>query len=109
MATLIKLTYTQNGKVSLVNIDKMNSAFRIFERNTRKYATRLNFDNDMFIIVNEELQEIQQLSQEHLHGDFQSCDWVDIDNGGIQDQMEDGYNGAVQPKFSKRVYQEHRY
>jgi len=39
MATIIKLTYTITGKTTLINADKITTAFRIFEKSTRKYAT----------------------------------------------------------------------
>jgi hypothetical protein len=105
MATLVKLTYTASGKSSLINLDKLNSAFRIFERNTRKYATRLNFDNEVFIIVDETLQEIQQLAQSDSSGEYQSTDWVEIDGGGMEEQMEQSYDRHVpKPRYQKRDY-----
>jgi hypothetical protein len=81
MATLIKLTYTQTGKATLVNLEQMTSAFRIFEKTTRKYATRINLGGEQYVIVDEELQEIQKISQQVLEGEFQSTDWVQIDTG----------------------------
>lgn len=110
MASLIKLTYTASGKSSLVNLDKVISAFRIFERNTRKYATRLNFDNDLFIIVDESLQEIQQFAQSSSSGEYQSTDWVEIDGGGMEEQMEQSYDRHVpKPRYQKREYNNNNY
>ena len=104
MATLIKLTYTASGKSSLINLDKMNSAFRIFERNTRKYATRINFDNDVFIIVDETMQEIQQLAQSDSSGEFQSTDWIEIDGGGLEEQLEQSFerHAPRRPRFNNQ-------
>ena len=81
MATIIKLTYTQTGKATLVNLDQMTSAFRIFERGTRKYATRINLGTEQYVVVDEELQEIQKLAQQVAEGEYQSTDWVQIDAG----------------------------
>lgn len=81
MATIIKLTYTQTGKVTLVNLDQMTSAFRIFERGTRKYATRINLGAEQYVVVDEELQEVQKLAQQVAQGEYQDTDWVQIDAG----------------------------
>ena len=97
MATLIKLTYTQTGKSTLINLDTMKSAFRIHERTTGKYATRINFMNDDFVIVDEELQEILKLAQDHTIGEFQSTDWVELDtgDGAFPDTLRDDYQRNV--------------
>ena len=81
MATIVKLTYTQTGRVTLVNLEQMTTAFRMFEKTTRKYATRINFQNDTFAIVDEDLQTIKELHENALSGEFQTNDWVEIDAG----------------------------
>jgi hypothetical protein len=109
MATIIKLTYTQTGKATLINFDQVTSTFRIFEKTTRKYATRINFQNDTFAIVDEELQTIKELVENNLTGEYQSNDWVEIDTGGgedLNDRLENDYHrnmgGSYQPQ---RPYQ----
>jgi hypothetical protein len=99
MATLVKLTYTQTGKSTLINLDTMKSAFRIHERQTSKYATRINFMNDDFVIVDEELQDILKLAQDHAVGEFQSTDWVEIDTG------EGAFPDTLREDFQRNVYQ----
>jgi Uma2 family endonuclease len=37
--------------------------------------------NDDFVIVDEELQEILKLAQDHTTGEYQSTDWVELDTG----------------------------
>lgn len=96
MATIIKLTYTNTGKATLVNLDQMTSAFRIFERSTRKYATRINLGAEQYVVVDEELQEIQKLAQQVAEGEYQSTDWVQIDAGipegdDFVDRLEQDY------------------
>lgn len=105
MATIIKLTYTLNGKGTLLNADKITTAFRIFEKSTRKYATRINFDTDSYVIVDEELQVIKQLIEDALAGNYQSNDWVEIDAGEgteFHERLEEGYNNAYYPKQQRR-------
>lgn len=118
MATLVKLTYTQTGKSTLINLDTMKSAFRIHERQTSKYATRINFMNDDFVIVDEELQEILKLAQDHLNGEFQSTDWVEVDSGegmfpdtlredyqrNVYPQRQDNYQGNRRPRQYNNNY-----
>jgi hypothetical protein len=101
MATIIKLTYTITGKTTLINADKITTAFRIFEKSTRKYATRINFDTDSYIIVDEEMQDIKQIIECAISGEYQSNDWVDIDSGVGEDfheKLENNYNDAYQPR-----------
>jgi hypothetical protein len=35
MSTIIKLTYTQTGRTTLVNLEQVTTAFRIFEKTTQ--------------------------------------------------------------------------
>lgn len=110
MANLIKLTYTQTGKTTLINFDQVTTAFRIFEKGSRKYATRINFQNDSFAIVDEELQTIKELVENNMAGEYQSNDWVEIDAGGgedITDRLESDYHrnmggGYPQPRPYQR-------
>jgi hypothetical protein len=101
MATIVKLTYTLNGKATLLNLEKMTTAFRIFEKSTRKYATRINFENDSFVIVDEELQEIKQLHESNLAGEYQDNDWVEVDAGEgteFHERLENNYHSNYQPQ-----------
>lgn len=96
MATIIKLTYTITGKSTLLNADKITTAFRIFEKSTKKYATRVNFDGESYLIVDEELQTIKQLIEDASTGEFSTNDWVEIDTGeGSQEfheRLENNYH-----------------
>jgi hypothetical protein len=109
MATIVKLTYTQTGKVTLVNLDQMTSAFRIFERTTRKYATRIGLGGEQYVVVDEELQEIHRLAQEVAQGNFQSADWVQMDEGipngdDFVDRLENDYQRNTYPRHQQREY-----
>jgi hypothetical protein len=111
MATIIKLTYTQTGRVTLVNLDQMTTAFRMFEKSTRKYATRINFQNDSFAIVDEELQTIKALGENALSGEFQDNDWVEVDAGTgeefhdrLQNDFQNNYMHNRQDNRRPRQY-----
>lgn len=105
MANLVKLTYTTNGKVTLVNLDQMTSAFRIFERTTRKYATRINLGGEQYVVVDEELQEIQKLAQDQANGEFQSTDWVQIDAGIPEEDFVD----RLEQDYQRNTYRPHQH
>jgi len=111
MATIIKLTYTQTGKVTLVNLDQMTTAFRMFEKTTQKYATRINFQNDTFAIVDEELQTIKELGENALAGEFQSNDWIEVDAGGgedFHDRLRNDYANNMGGGYQPRPHQQRR-
>lgn len=114
MATIIKLTYTLSGKSTLLNADKMTTAFRIFEKSTRKYATRINFDNDSFVIVDEELQVIKQLQEDALAGEYQTNDWIELDSGegeGFHERLENNYHQSSynRPQRRNNYHQQNNY
>lgn len=110
MATIVKLTYTQTGKATLVNLDQMTSAFRIFERGTRKYATRINLGAEQYVVVDEELQEVQKLAQQVAEGQYQDTDWVQIDAGipegdDFVERLESDYQrNTYRPQHQQREY-----
>jgi len=107
MTTTIKLTYAQTGKATLINFDMVESTYRFFDKNSNKMATRVNFQNERYVIVDEELQEILKLIQENEQGQYQSHDWVDT-APNIEDRMERDYDsntgvynsGGYQPRYN---------
>jgi hypothetical protein len=112
MATIIKLTYTLTGKSTLINVDKITTAFRIYERSTSKYATRVNFDNDSYVIVDEEMQVIKELAEKSSEGEYQSNDWVEIDTGDGADfhqRLETNYNQAHTRQPQRRYNNNRQY
>lgn len=108
MATIVKLTYTATGKATLVNMDTMSSAFRIFERTTRKYATRLNFTGEQYVVVDEELQEIMRLVQEQQQGNYQATDWVQIDDGDNMGDINNNFEGRIHDDYQRHTGQRQR-
>ena len=79
MATIVRLTYTENGKSSLVNLDNMKASYRIFEKSKQRPATRINFATNDFIIVDEKIQRIMELAQDQTKGIYQSTNWNEKD------------------------------
>lgn len=92
MSTLIKVTYLTNGRGTIVNFDKVESIYKVFDRNNGKMQTRLNFDGERFLMVQEEPQEILKLVQDYERGEFQDTDWVDIEIPNLEEKLENSYN-----------------
>lgn len=100
MAVIVKLTYTQSGRPSLINLETMKSAYRMFEENRQKVATRINFNTNDFIIVDEDLETIHRLYQDVEQGIQQNLTWVvedvvKIKNDHIKAKMIGDYNKNV--------------
>ena len=62
-------------------------------------ATRINFQNERYVIVDEELQDILKLAQDHTTGELQSTDWVELDTG------EGMFPDTLRDDFQRNVYQ----
>jgi len=92
MSTLIKVTYLTNGRGTIVNFDKVESIYKVFDRNNGKMQTRINFDGERFLMVQEEPQEILKLVQDYERGEFQDTDWVDIEIPNLEEKLENSYN-----------------
>jgi uncharacterized protein YlzI (FlbEa/FlbD family) len=92
MSTLIKVTYLTNGRGTIVNFDKVESIYKVFDRNNGKMQTRINFDGERFLMVQEEPQEILKLVQEYERGEFQDTDWVDIEIPNMEEKLENSFN-----------------
>ena len=68
MAIIVKLTYTQTGCSTLVNLEMMKTAYRMFEKEKQVRATRINFNSNDFIIVDESLQTIMESIEQAQKG-----------------------------------------
>lgn len=108
MAVIVRLTYTQTGRSSLINLETMKSAYRMFEEQTRKVATRINFNSNDFIIVDENLQTIFGLYEANQNGEYSQTPIWDEDETGIKtpnikNKLIGDYNRNVNQK-DKPVY-----
>ena len=89
----------------------MTTAFRMFEKTTQKYATRINFQNDSFAIVDEELQTIKELGENASAGEYQSNDWIEVDAGGgedFHDRLRNDYTNNMGGGYQQRPYNNQR-
>ena len=99
MATMIKVTYLSNGRATIVNLDNVESVYRVFDRNNGKMQTRINFDGERFLMVEETPQEILKIAQDYANGEFQDTDWIDSDIPNMEEKLEESYQD-----FNNRGY-----
>lgn len=105
MAVVIRLTYSQTGKTTMVNFDSVETIYRIHDRATGRFGTRVNFPNDRYVIVEETLQEILKMVHQYQQGVYQDTSWVEDDvSFNIENRMEDSYNQNVYNQNPNRMY-----
>ena len=73
---LLKLTSTEQDKVTVVNLDNVESMYHIFSPHLNCMLTKICFSgNKSFVIVKEDLQTIMELEQNYMNGIFQETNW----------------------------------
>lgn len=86
---LIKLTYYGTSRATLVNFDNVESIYQVFDKQQKRFSTKICFNgNQSFINVEEDLQTIMKLQQEYVNGKFQSTDFT---TPTIEERFEDSY------------------
>ena len=74
---LIKLTYFGTNKPTLVNISESTSIYRMVDNKSGKNITKINFNGQSYIMVNEDLKTIYELVQDCKNGVEQEIDWTE--------------------------------
>jgi hypothetical protein len=86
---LIKLTYYGSDRVTLVNLDNIESVYQVFDKTQRKYSTKICFrGNESYLNVEEDLQTVLRLAQEVEYGKFQPTDW---ETPSLEERMETSF------------------
>lgn len=106
---IVKLTYYGTNRPTLVNLNKIESIYQVYDRTQRRYSTKICFNgNNSFINVEEDLQTIMKLQESHLNGEYQSSDF---ETQSFDDRMEDMYyNGSSnrpvpqRPRYNEKNY-----
>lgn len=86
---IVKLTYYGGDRVTLVNLDKIESVYQVFDKTQKRFSTKICFKgNESFINVEEDLQTILRLAQEVKEGIYQKCDW---ETPSLEERLENSY------------------
>lgn len=75
---LLRLTYNQTGKTTLVNMTGVRTMFRVASTHYET-STKIEWHDESYINVREDLQTIYRLIREHQMGKYQSPDWDETD------------------------------
>jgi hypothetical protein len=108
---LIKLTNYGSNRPTLVNLDKAESVYQVYDRTKKRMSTKICFSgNNSFINVEEDLQTIMKLQQEAMEGEFQDTEWI---TPTIEERIESSYqehrNYRPRMERSYNQYDENRY
>ena len=86
---LVKLTYYGTDRVTLVNLDNVESVYQVFDKVLKRFSTKICFrGNESYINVEEDLQTVLRLAQETKEGKHQDCDW---DTPSLEERLESSY------------------
>ena len=102
---IVRLTYYGGNRSTLVNLDKVESIYQVYDRVQRRFTTKICFNgNNSFINVEEDLQTIMKLQEDYLTGKYQS---TDFETNTLDERMEEMYYQQprpVQPRFREKNF-----
>jgi hypothetical protein len=87
---ILILTNFNSDRKCLVNMNNVETSYVIWDKEERRYKTKVCFrGNESFIFVEESLQEIHKLCLDYHNGIHQTSDW---ETTSITEQMERMFN-----------------
>lgn len=96
---IIKLTYYGTNRVTLVNLERVESMYQVYDKVQRRFSTKICFNgNNSFINVEEDLQTILKLQQEFLSGEYQECDW---ESQTVDERFEESFYKSEKQAFDR--------
>lgn len=109
---IIKLTYYGTNRVTLVNLNNVESIYELFDKVQRRMSTKIQFrGNDSYVNVEEDLKTIMKLYYDGLDGVRQEINWENqtFDNTMIE-SFDNQYNTQYQRRPRRqRIYNENQY
>jgi hypothetical protein len=101
---LIKLTYYGSGSSTIVNTEKIETIYQLFDKTQGRYSTKITFGNNSFINVEESMSDILQIQENFYKGIYQPTDCV-IPEMSLQNRFEDSYQQPQRRSYRKRNYE----
>jgi len=68
---LIKLTYYGKGVPTLINSEKIQTIYQLFDKTQGKFSTKITFSDGTYINVEEDLETIMRIQQDFYEGNYQ--------------------------------------
>lgn len=99
---LLKLTYYGKSVPTLVNFESVETLYEVYDRKMQRVNTKILFRGGNFINVEENLQTILKLSQEHNSGEYQDTAW--ISSNIIDKAFEDNFEEQRYERSRERNY-----
>lgn len=90
---LIKLTYYGKNHPTLVNTEKIETIYRLYDKSTGRYSTKITFGNNSYVNVEEDLETIMKIQQDFHEGKYQ--DTTCITPPFVDERIENNYNQEV--------------
>lgn len=110
---LIKLSYFGTNKPTLVNINESTSIYRMTDNKSGKLITKINFNGQSYIMVNEDLETIYKLVQDSKKGIEQEIDWTEpIEEMFVKSYEEQRPQRNYQPRnnyYPRNDYRDRNY
>ena len=105
MDMLVKLTYYGTNKPTLINLKSVTNIYQVFDKINRRFVTKVCFDANNYLNVEESLQTIMKLEQDHLKGEYQD---LDFDNPQVFDErVEEDFKRTRRNQFE--IYNENQW
>jgi len=102
---LIKLTHSGSDRPTIVNIEKVESMYQIWDKSLKSYVTKICFTGNIsFVTVEEDLQTIMKLVRDYVEGIYQSTEW---ETNSISEHMEKFFN--FQNELSTDTFNDFKY
>jgi hypothetical protein len=93
MGMLVRLTYYGTNKGTLINLDNVHNIYQVFDKINRRLVTKVCFNVNNYINVEETPQEILKLQQSFMKGEYQETDWDTPQT--FDDQIESEYYNST--------------
>lgn len=92
---LIRLTYYGKGVPTLINTDKIQTIYQLFDRTQGKHSTKITFSDNTYVNVEEDLETILKIQQDFYEGKYQDPTCA---TPTIQEKFEENFNLIERPR-----------
>lgn len=100
---LIKLTYYGKGAPTLINSEKIQTIYQLYDKTQGKYSTKVTFSDNTYVNVEEDLETILKIQQDFYEGKYQD---PTCPPPSIETKFQDSYNSERprRPRVKKEEF-----
>jgi len=96
---LMKLTYYGKGAPTLVNTERIQTIYQLFDKTQGRFSTKITFNDNTYVNVEEDLEFILRTQQEFYEGKYQDPTCV---TPSIESRFQENYNSDNTPTYPTR-------